>query len=144
VPLDQILDIYAFDLTRILDLNVEFFADDNSSMPRHDTSIRSIALQHNGDMKGDLFEEFIGRLVRTKAKDLFRFKAIVAIKSLPHRIVFHGIHHNVQAIPAAAWESNDKRFTKMVFIGRNLDNAALSAEFQKCVYVPPPPEANDE
>ena len=35
--------------------------------------------------------------------------------------------------PGSVWEPNEKRGSKLVFIGKNLDRAQLQADFRKCI-----------
>jgi G3E family GTPase len=43
-----------------------------------------------------------------------------------------GVHTLFEILPAAAWPENGKRYSKVVFIGRNLDKAFLQHGLEAC------------
>ncbi|OEL32833.1 hypothetical protein BAE44_0006146, partial [Dichanthelium oligosanthes] len=44
-----------------------------------------------------------------------------------------GVHSMLEGCPAKPWEPDEKRINKLVFIGRNLDGAALRRAFNGCL-----------
>lgn len=47
-------------------------------------------------------------------------------------LLFQGVHSMLDGCPAKPWGPDEKRINKLVFIGRNLDEAALRKAFKGC------------
>jgi G3E family GTPase len=67
-----------------------------------------------------------------KGADIFRMKGVLSIKNDSKRFVFQGVHMLFDGEPGKPW-GTEARTNKIVFIGRNLDRAALEAGFKKCI-----------
>ncbi len=72
------------------------------------------------------FHKWISELLQKRGADLYRFKGIVSIAGQPNEFVFQGIHMLFDGRPGRAW-ANRPRNSRLVFIGKNLDRAALNA-----------------
>ena len=64
--------------------------------------------------------------------DILRCKGIVAFKDDPKRFVFQGVHMMLDGEPQREWKADEKRESKVVFIGRNLDEDAIRNGFLAC------------
>ncbi|MBO0800000.1 MAG: GTP-binding protein, partial [Blastocatellia bacterium] len=53
-------------------------------------------------------------------------------KGQPNRFVFQGVHMLFDGRPDRAW-NGDERHNSLIFIGRNLDRAALNEGFKRCL-----------
>lgn len=49
------------------------------------------------------------------------------------RFVFQGVHMLFDGQPGSAWEAAEKKGSKLVFIGKNLDRVQLEEDFRKCI-----------
>lgn len=80
------------------------------------------------------FNYFMGTLLRERSNDLYRSKGVLSIHGQGStKFVFQGVHESVNFGPAAEdWKEGEPRINKMVFIGRDLDKAALREGFGKC------------
>lgn len=58
-----------------------------------------------------------------------------SFKSSPPSMVlfFQGVHSLLDGCPGKTWGPDEKRINKLVFIGRNLDEAALRKGFKGCL-----------
>ena len=68
--------------------------------------------------------------------DVFRCKGVVAIKGEIEKHVLQGVHQlfDVEPISGLVWKEGEKKETKLVFIGRQLDASALKSSFiKKCL-----------
>ncbi|MGQ0654769.1 MAG: CobW family GTP-binding protein [Betaproteobacteria bacterium] len=70
------------------------------------------------------FEGFVDALLDAKGDDVYRLKGIVALQNDPRRYVLQAVHRLKELKPADAW-GDEAPVSKLVFIGRNLDRAAL-------------------
>ena len=69
------------------------------------------------------FNEFMTNLLAEKKDDLYRTKGVLAFKGQGDtKFVFQGVHEQINFGPAEVeWRKDEKRTSKMVFIGKNLD-----------------------
>ena len=73
--------------------------------------------------------------MQNKAEDLFRYKGVLAVKGMDQKYVFQGVHmlfSGVFSEEVAQWRKGEKRECRFVFIGRDLDHAALEAGLMEC------------
>ena len=99
----------------------------------HDSSVTSVGIELEGTLDRDRLNQWISTLLREKGTDIFRMKGILSIQDQADRFVFQGVHMLFDGQPERPWREGEKRFNHLVFIGRNLDRAALTREFQACL-----------
>jgi G3E family GTPase len=150
IPLDRVLDRGAFDLERILSLDPDFLDghdhdhdhhdhdhhhhdhDHDHHHPGHDPSVTSISLRAR-ELSPDLFFPWISRITQEQGPDILRLKGILALKDDPERYVIQGVHMLIEGDHQRAWKDGEKRESRLVFIGRKLDEAMLKTGFEACV-----------
>jgi G3E family GTPase len=130
VPLDEVLDRGAFDLDRILTVEPNFLGEDGH---QHDDSITSVSLSSSRPLQPDAFIPWVRGTLAEKGTDILRSKGIIAFPDEPRRFVFQGVHMLFDGDLQQPWKSGEARETRVVFIGRNLDEAALRHGFHACV-----------
>ncbi|MBM3564063.1 MAG: GTP-binding protein [Alphaproteobacteria bacterium] len=121
-PLERLLDVRGFDLNAILDIEPGFLEDAHHS---HDDAIASFAFRTEREFDRDLLSENLGALVLVYGKDMLRYKGILAVQGLPHRLNVQGVHMLLGAVPGRPWAADDRRASTMVFIGRNLPREVI-------------------
>jgi len=151
VSIADVLDRRAFDLDRILDIEPEFLTVDEHDHDHahghdhdhghhhdhglkhyHDEDMQSISARLEGDLDPDKFMPWINRLTQERGPDILRCKGIVAFKNDPKRFVFQGVHMMLDGEPQREWKSGEKRESKVVFIGRDLDEDDIRKGFLAC------------
>ncbi len=133
VPVERILDIGGFDLKRI-EQGVGGCSQSGAAMPSapsHKHEIQTVSLTIPGEMDGDKFRVWLEAFVEKNAEDLFRSKGIMAIRDVPERMVFQGVHGMFRITLGRAWD-DDERHTQAVFIGRNLRREEIIAGLESC------------
>ncbi len=98
----------------------------------HDDSVRSVAIERNGDVDPEKLNAWLGQLIAEKGVDIFRTKGFISYAGNPKRIVFQGVHMLMTAQPDKEWGDEPRR-NQLVFIGKNLDEEDLQKEFEKCL-----------
>jgi G3E family GTPase len=131
IDLDKILDRGAFDLNRILALEPEFLEGGHTHS--HDQGVQSIALSADRAVILGRFEEWIGEVLATQGQNILRSKGVLNIRNSPRRFVFQAVHMIADSAPGNAWKEDEKKISKLVFIGRDLNRAALKAGFEDCL-----------
>jgi G3E family GTPase len=98
----------------------------------HNDAVTSVGISTPGDLDGKKLNDWISELLRTKGGDIYRMKGVLSVKGSTKRLVFQGVHMLFDARFDRDW-GNDPRTNTLVFIGRNLDRAALTAAFKACL-----------
>jgi G3E family GTPase len=130
LPLDEVLDRGAFDLDRILSVEPNFLGEDAHE---HDDSITSVSMSSSRPLQPDAFIPWVRDTLAEKGTDILRSKGIIAFPEEPRRFVFQGVHMLFDGDLQQPWGPGEARQTRVVFIGRNLDEAGLRQGFQACV-----------
>jgi G3E family GTPase len=162
VALDAILGRGGFDLERILDLEPEFLNpahgeaghvhDDSCDHDhghdhhhhghdhhghdhgesRHEDDIKGVSLRLDRPVDSGKITRWLNDLLAAQGPDILRAKGILDVKGENRRLVFQAVHMILEGDLQREWRDGDQRYSRMVFIGRNLDEAALKAGFEAC------------
>jgi G3E family GTPase len=85
IDLDKILNIKAFDLKKITEMDPEFLTDQEH---QHDLTVSSVGMRFEGPIDMGALNSFISELMQSKGVDLFRYKGILNIVGCPKKYVF--------------------------------------------------------
>jgi G3E family GTPase len=155
VALEAILGRGGFDLDRILDLEPEFLNaahgepghvhdetcehdhdhhhhDHDHEDHHHDDDIKGVALRLDRPVDSIKVTRWLNELLAQQGPDILRAKGILDVKGENRRLVFQAVHMILEGDLQRDWRDGDDRYSRMVFIGRNLDEAALKAGFEAC------------
>lgn len=130
VDLDWLLDVRAFDLDHVLELDPQFLTETDH---QHDLSVTSVGIDRPGTVDLDRMNDWLGWLLRTKGVDIFRMKGILNIEGEDQRFVFQGVHMLFDGQPDRPWSDDEERRNRMVFIGRDLDRDEIERRFTRCL-----------
>ena len=86
-------------------------------------------------MDGERISRWLNALVASKGADILRAKGIIDVMGEGRRLVFQAVHMLLEGDYQRAWRQQEVRSSRLVFIGRNLDQAALKAGFKSCVAI---------
>jgi G3E family GTPase len=131
IELEAILDKGAFDLGRILEFEPDFLHSGHDH--HHEDEVRSLSITADRPVDPDRFQKWMGALLQIKGGDIFRSKGILAIDGAPRRYVYQGVHMMMDSDWGTPWKDGEKRSSKLVFIGRNLDGDNLQRGFEECL-----------
>jgi G3E family GTPase len=163
VPLDAILGRGSFDLERITAIEPEFLnpahgepghvhdehcdhdhdhdhdhhGHDHHHHEPHDhaaaAGIKGVSLTTDRPLDGIRVTNWLNQLLAERGPDILRAKGILDIKGETRRLVFQAVHMILEGDYQRDWKDGEARYSRMVFIGRNLDEAALRAGFEGCI-----------
>jgi G3E family GTPase len=154
VPLGQVLGRAAFDIERIVSLEPDFLQGGEDGHVhdehcghghdhhqhghehhdhQHDDAIASISLRSDQPMDGQRIGDWLNALVASKGADLLRSKGIIDVAGDDRRLVFQSVHMLLEGDYQRPWKPGEARFSRLVFIGRDLDRGLLEAGFRRCV-----------
>jgi G3E family GTPase len=153
ISLDAVLGKNAFDLSRILEIEPDFLGteddhdhaghdhhhhlhDHHGHAPHlkhyHDEDMQSVAIEIESDVDPEKFMPWINDLVQNEGPSILRSKGILAFKGEPKRFVFQGVHMILDGDLQREWKPEEKRRSKIVFIGRDLKEDAIRRGFLAC------------
>ncbi len=127
VPIAEVLNRNAFDLDRIIELAPDFLEEGHHH--HHDEDMQSVSVRHPGAVDPDKFMPWISDLTQREGPNILRCKGIVAFPGEPKRFVFQGVHMILDGDLQGAWKDGETRQSRVVFIGRNLDEDAIREGF---------------
>lgn len=147
IPLNKLLDRGSFDLQRTLDNDPHFLDHQHSghvcgpdcnhhhehhhTSPIHDITITSISLK-TGALQPEKFFPWIQQVTQQHGPDILRLKGIIAFQGDDDRYVIQGIHMILEGQHQRPWHEDEKRESRLVFIGRNLNAEKLKTDFENC------------
>jgi len=99
--------------------------------PIHDVTVKSISLR-GGEMNPERFFPWIQKITQTEGPNILRLKGIIAFKGDEERYVVQGVHMIVEGDHQRPWKEGEKRESRLVFIGRELDFAKIEKSFLAC------------
>ena len=130
VDLDWVLNVGAFDLSRVLEMDPQFLEDTDH---QHDQSVTSVGVAVEGEVDLKKINDWLGWLLQEKGTDIFRMKGILNIAGSSQRYVFQGVHMLFDGQPDRVWGEHESRENRMIFIGRHLDREELTSRFMSCL-----------
>jgi G3E family GTPase len=130
VHMDAVLGVGGFDLSHALSIDPDFLGEEAHV---HDESVKSIAFVLPGAMDIGQINSWLSELLKTQGQNIFRMKGILNIQGQTKRFVFQGVHMIFDGKPDRDWRVDEQRKNELVFIGRDLDEAKLRADFTKCL-----------
>ncbi len=99
----------------------------------HDEMVRSFSIVEQRPLDLKRTEVWISELVGSMGANIYRCKGILCIQGQPKRVVFQGVQMMFDATPERFWKPDEKRQSRMVFIGKELDEAKIRAGFESCL-----------
>ncbi|MDR2674806.1 MAG: GTP-binding protein [Opitutaceae bacterium] len=98
----------------------------------HEDDVASVGITMPGDLDSQRLNRWISELLRTKGGDIYRMKGVLSVRGVDKRLVFQGVHMLFDAKLDREWGAAPRTNT-LVFIGKNLDRAALNEGFKACL-----------
>ena len=127
--LDEVIGLNSFSLDRVLEVEPDFLTSDHDH--EHDDDITSISLTSDVPLNSKKFQTWFGELLQTKGTDILRSKGILDFEGEDDRFVFQGVHMLMDGATMGRWPDGE-RVSRIVFIGRDLDNMDLENGFAAC------------
>ena len=97
------------------------------------SGIRGVSLTADRPLDGARVTAWLNNVLETQGPDILRAKGILDIKDDDRRLVFQAVHMILEGDFQRPWRADEARYSRLVFIGRNLDEAALRKGFEACV-----------
>jgi G3E family GTPase len=156
IALDEVLGRNAFDLDRILDIAPDFLESEDDHDHHHahghdhhhghdhehahrglkhyhDEDMQSVSLKSDKALDPDKFFPWVQNLVQTDGPNILRCKGILSFRNDDERFVFQGVHMILDGDHQRPWNKDEKRDSRIVFIGRNLPEEKIRQGFESCI-----------
>ena len=157
VKLSDVLERGAFDLDRILEIEPEFLDDGGHDHDHHhhdhhghdhhhdhghshggmkhyhDEDMQSLSLRTDKPIDPTKFMPWLQELVAKDGEKILRSKGILSFKGDDDRYVFQGVHMMLEGDHQRKWRNDEKRESRLVFIGRELPEQAIREGFEKTI-----------
>lgn len=129
MPTSELLDIKAHALQNALKMPER----QHEHAHEHDERVRSFFIEDERPLDLRKLETWLTDVIQRMGPNIYRSKGILYISGQPKRVVFHGVQMLFDASPDRFWNPGEKRQNQMVFIGKDLDEAAIRAGFESCI-----------
>lgn len=109
----------------------DFLTEDEHDHAGHLDGINSVVVRTSKPVEIDALYTWLGEVIEHCGPDLLRYKGIVYSDEWEgKRGVLQGVHTLYTVTPDRDWRPGEPRETKLVFIGRNLDETWIKEGFQ--------------
>ena len=98
----------------------------------HNDDIKGISLSLDRPLNGAKFTAWLDRLLGEQGQNILRAKGIIDVAGEDRRLVFQAVHMILEGDLQEPWGENERRWSRAVFIGRDLNEAELKAGFEAC------------
>ena len=162
VPIASVFDLRGFNLNAKLEIDPEFLAaaDDHHhghdhahdhdhgheghdhapgeacNHPHHhhhDDDVKSFVFRSDRAFHAAKLEDFLGSIVQVYGPKMLRYKGVLYMKGADRKVVFQGVHQLMGSDMGPKWLPNEKKNSKMVFIGVDLPKDILLQGLEACL-----------
>ena len=146
VPIKEVFDLRGFNLNAKLDIDPDFLAADEHDHDHHEHDhdhhgahcdhpshqhAHGHHHHHDDDVKSFVFraerpfdpaklEDFLGAIVNIYGPRMLRYKGVLDMQGTSRKVIFQGVHQLMGSDLGPEWAADEKRESRMVFIGIDL------------------------
>ena len=99
----------------------------------HDDDVKSFVFKADRALDPAKLEDFLGAIVNIYGPRMLRYKGVLHMKGTERKVIFQGVHQLMGSDLGQPWEKNEKRMSKMVFIGIDLPRDIFMQGLEQCV-----------
>jgi G3E family GTPase len=151
VAIAEVFDLHGFNLNTKLDLDPDFLKvedhhdhdhahDEHCDHPSHqhlhhhhtDDDVKSFVFRTNKVLDPAKLEDFLGAIVNIYGPKMLRYKGVLNMKGTDRKVIFQGVHQLMGSDLGPAWDKDEVRHSKMVFIGIDLPKDILLQGLENC------------
>ncbi|MGB0581419.1 MAG: CobW family GTP-binding protein [Limisphaerales bacterium] len=100
---------------------------------RHDDAISSFCIRDERPLDLEKVQKWLSEVLGKHSDTLYRAKGILYVKGQGKRIIFQSVQMMWDCNSERFWNTDEKRETTFVFIGKELDEAGIRAGFEDCI-----------
>jgi G3E family GTPase len=128
----EIIGVKRFSLSHVLDIEPDLL-EGGEHEHEHDSTIQSTCIEADAPLDPTLFNRWLNQTVQRDGAQLLRTKGILSLAGEARRFHVHSVHMLLDATPGRRWRDDEPRRSRMVFIGRSLQEQVLRKGFLACV-----------
>jgi G3E family GTPase len=155
VPIAQVFDLKGFNLNAKLDIDPDFLKtddghdhhhghdhahdhehDEHCDHPHHhhhDDDVKSFVFRSDRPFNPAKLEDFLGAIVQVYGPKMLRYKGVLHMKGSDRKVVFQGVHQLMGSDLGPKWTPQEKKQSKMVFIGIDLPRDVFQQGLEQCL-----------
>ena len=144
VALSEVFDLRGFNLNAKLDIDPDFLKEEDHAHdqthehgehcdhPSHqhghdhghhhrvDDDVKSFVFKSDRAFDAAKLEDFLGAVVNIYGPRMLRYKGVLYMQGSERKVIFQGVHQLMGSDLGSPWIANEKKCSKMVFIGIDL------------------------
>ncbi|HFZ8995373.1 TPA: GTP-binding protein [Citrobacter freundii] len=152
VALNKVLDLQGFNLNAVLELNSD--EDDSHrdcrheqgrcehgdrhdrhdhacSHHHHDDDVKSFVYRAERPFDPARLESYLGAVVQVHGPKMLRYKGVLNMHGTNRKVIFQGVHQVMGSDLGPAWQPEEVRESRMVFIGVDLPRSILEEALEQ-------------
>jgi len=151
VTLAQVFDLRGFNLNAKLEIDPDFLkADDHDHHHHdhdhvhdehcdhghhhaHDDDVKSFVFRSDRAFNPAKLEDFLGAIVQVYGPKMLRYKGVLNMQGTDKKVIFQGVHQLMGSDLGPKWGPEEKKTSKMVFIGIDLPQEILMQGLEGCL-----------
>jgi G3E family GTPase len=159
VSIAEVFDLRGFNLNAKLDIDPDFLqADDHAGHDhadhehgehcdhpshahedahghhhRHDDDVKSFVFRSERAFDPARLEDFLGAIVNIYGPRMLRYKGVLNMSGTDRKVIFQGVHQLMGSDLGPAWAKDEKKISKMVFIGIELPKDIFVQGLEQCL-----------
>ena len=91
----------------------------------HDDDVKSFVYRAERPFSPEKLEDFLGAIVQVYGPRMLRYKGVLHMQGTERKVIFQGVHQLMGSDLGPEWGPDEKRVSKMVFIGIDLPRDIL-------------------
>jgi G3E family GTPase len=99
----------------------------------HDDDVKSFVYKTDKAFDAAKLEDFLSAIVNIYGPRMFRYKGVLNMKGTDRKVIFQGVHQLMGSDLGPIWAKDEKRSSKMVFIGINLPKDIFLQGMEQCI-----------
>ncbi|MES2282029.1 MAG: GTP-binding protein [Pseudomonadota bacterium] len=160
VAIKDVFDLRGFNLNSKLEIDPEFLKEDDHAghdhaghdhehgehcdhpshaheghghHHHHDDDVKSFVFRSDKAFSAAKLEDFLGAIVNIYGPRMLRYKGVLNMEGTDRKVIFQGVHQLMGSDLGPAWGADEKRNSKMVFIGIDLPKDILMQGLEQCL-----------
>ena len=99
----------------------------------HDDDVKSFVFRADRAFNPAKLEDFLGAIVQVYGPKMLRYKGVLFMKGSERKVIFQGVHQLMGSDLGPKWLPQEKKHSKMVFIGIDLPRDVLLQGLEQCL-----------
>ena len=158
VALSEVFDLRGFNLNAKLDIDPDFLKEDDHAghdhaegehcdhpshshdhghegghHHHHDDDVKSFVFKSDRPFDPAKLEDFLSAIVNIYGPRMLRYKGVLNMQGTERKVIFQGVHQLMGSDLGPEWAADEKRDSKMVFIGIDLPKDIFLQGMEQCL-----------